>query len=142
MPSYKKTRFDGKILVIGCGPVSQCTLPLLARHLDMPLDRITIIDFVDQEEKISEILNAGAKFEQKKISKENIADVLKKQVGPGDLIVDLAWNIDTLTIVRWCYENEVKYINTSVENGTHPKILNVSPPMKEVWISVKCNSGN
>ena len=112
MPNYKKTRFDGKILVIGCGSVSQCTLPLLARHLDMPLDRITVIDFVDQKEKISEILNAGAKFEQKKISKENLGDVLKKQVGPRDLIVDLAWNIDTLTIVRWCYENEVKYINT------------------------------
>ena len=89
--------------------------PSSPRHLDMPLDKITIIDFIDQREKIIEILKAGAKFEQVKVSQENIEKVLMKQVGPGDIIVDLAWNIDAMTLLRWCYEHEVRYINTSVE---------------------------
>jgi len=128
LSNFKRTHFDGKILVIGCGSVSQCTLPLFARHLDMPLVKITIVDFIDQREKIIEILKAGAKFEQVKVSKENIIDVLKKHVGPGDLIVDLAWNINTLTLLRWCYENEVKYINTSVEEWDPSKDIERKSP--------------
>ena len=115
LSNLKKTRFDGKILVLGCGAVSQCTLPLLQRHLDMPLNKITVIDFIDRRKKILEILKAGANFEQVKVSIENIENVLMKHVGPGDIIVDLAWNIDAMAILRWCYENEVRYINTSVE---------------------------
>jgi homospermidine synthase len=94
----------------------------------MPLDRITIVEFIDQRERILEILKAGAKFEQTKISKENINDVLKKHVGPGDIIVDLAWNIDALTILRWCYENEVRYINTSIEEWDPSKGIEHKSP--------------
>jgi len=115
LSNYKKTRFDGKILVIGCGAVSQCTLPLLKRHLDMPINKVTIVDFIDQREILSEMLEAGANFVQVEINIDNIETELKKYVGPGDMIIDLAWNIEATVIVRWCYENGIRYINTSVE---------------------------
>lgn len=115
LSDFKKIPFDGNVLVLGCGSVSQCTLPLLARHLDMPMARITVLDFIDQREKIGELLGAGVRFEQVRIGKENIERELIKYVGPGDILVDLAWNIDALTILRWCHENKVRYINTSVE---------------------------
>jgi homospermidine synthase len=41
--------------------------------------------------------------------------VLEKYVGKGDLIIDLAWNIDAGDILTWCHEHDVLYINTSVE---------------------------
>ena len=43
-PSWK-FRFDGRILFIGYGSVTRCTLPLIERHFDMPLSRVTVIGF-------------------------------------------------------------------------------------------------
>src|SRR5262249_6939120 len=39
-----KTPFPGRVLLIGCGYVGRCTLPLLVRHLDVPANRITVLD--------------------------------------------------------------------------------------------------
>jgi len=108
----------------------------------MPLNKITVIDFLDQREKISAILKAGVNFEQVKVGMENIETVLRKHVGPGDIIVDLAWNIDAMVILRWCYENEVRYINTSVEQWDPSLDIEINPPMKEVCISVKWDYGS
>ena len=39
--------FKGKILVIGCGSVSQCAIPLVLKLIDAPPKNITIMDFAD-----------------------------------------------------------------------------------------------
>ena len=46
----KKTKFNGRILMIGYGSVGHCTLPLIARHLDMPLSRVAIVEAVSRAE--------------------------------------------------------------------------------------------
>ena len=47
-----KIAFPGKVLVLGCGSVSQCLQPLLLRHLDMDFSRLTIMDFADMRATI------------------------------------------------------------------------------------------
>ena len=42
-----KKKFNNKILIIGFGSVSQCTLPVLTDKIDVGLENITIIDFAD-----------------------------------------------------------------------------------------------
>ena len=42
-----KKKFDHKILIIGYGSVSQCTLPILFEHLKVDPKNVTIIDFED-----------------------------------------------------------------------------------------------
>ncbi len=108
-------KFKGNILVLGCGSVSRCTLPLLLKHLDMPAEKITVMDFVDNRHWIKEILQRGVRYAQKQITKKNYAKLLREYTGPGDLIVDLAWNIDCCAILDWCHQNQVLYVNTSVE---------------------------
>jgi homospermidine synthase len=44
-----------------------------------------------------------------------LSDVLAAHVGSGDMLIDLAWNIDAPTILTWCHNNNVRYLNTSVE---------------------------
>ena len=34
---------------------------------------------------------------------------------PGDLLIDLAWNIDCCELLQWCHDRGVLYVNTSVE---------------------------
>lgn len=110
-----KIKFNGKVLVIGCGGVSQCFLPLLAKHIDMPATNVTIMDFVDNREKVTEVLKTGFNYVIDRITKENMHKKLSAYVGSGDLIVDLAWNIDCAELLQWCHEHNVLYINTSVE---------------------------
>jgi homospermidine synthase len=115
IPKKKHVKFDGKILIIGCGSVSQCAIPLVLRHIDVPPQNVTIMDFVDNRHRVKDSLDRGAKYVLNKITQENYAVLLKEYVGPGDLIIDLAWNIDCNAILQWCRENQVLYCNTSVE---------------------------
>ncbi|KAF0132947.1 MAG: homospermidine synthase [Candidatus Saganbacteria bacterium] len=111
----EKIKFKGKILVIGCGFVSRCTLPLLLKHLDMPAQNITIMDFEDFKDKIKDTLSMGVKYVIDRITPDNMPSKLKEFVSSGDMIIDLAWNIECTDILNWCHDNNVLYINTSVE---------------------------
>lgn len=111
----KKRKFNHKILIIGYGSVSQCTLPLLLDHIDVPLSNITVMDFLDKSKLIKKFTKRGVKFVRHKITQANIAKTLAKYVDQGGLIIDLAWNIGAIDILTWCHENEVLYANTSVE---------------------------
>lgn len=111
----QKTKFNGNILVIGCGFVSRCTVPLILKHIDMPPEKITVIDFADNSKSIEDAISKGVKFKIDRITQENINLKLAKYVKSGDLIIDLAWNIECTEILEWCHNNNVLYINTSVE---------------------------
>ncbi len=110
-----KIPFGGRVLVLGCGSVSQCLQPLLLRHFEMDYSKLTIMDFEDLRHLIPDTLAAGANYVQERITPDNLAAVLGAQVGAGDLLIDLAWNIDAGDIIQWCHDHEVLYINTSVE---------------------------
>jgi homospermidine synthase len=110
-----KIPFSGRVLVLGCGAVSQCLQPLLLRHMDMDFSRMTVMDMADLRQHIPDTLAAGAQFAQEQITPENLGAVLGQYLGPGDLLIDVAWNIGAVDIVQWCHDHEVLYINTSVE---------------------------
>ena len=48
----KHVNFKGKILIIGCGSVAQCAIPLVLELIDVSPSNITIMDFVDNRERI------------------------------------------------------------------------------------------
>jgi len=108
-------KFNGKILIIGCGSVSQCAIPLVLKLIDMPANKVTIMDFVDNRSRVKDALDKGVKYVMEKVTLENYTELLGKYVGPGDMIIDLAWNIDCISMVKWCRDNKVLYCNTSVE---------------------------
>ena len=108
-------KFDGKILVIGLGGVSRCTLPLLFKHHDTPKKNYTVMDFANVEADARWVKDQGANFVKDKIERANFGETLSKYVGKGDLIVDLAWNIGCDDMLQWCHDHDVMYANTSVE---------------------------
>jgi homospermidine synthase len=110
-----KIPFPGRILLLGCGSVSRCLQPLILRHFEMDFSRFTIMDFEDLRHTIPDTLAAGARYVQAKVTPDNLATLLGQHAGPGDLLIDLAWNIDCNAIVQWCHDNQVLYLNTSVE---------------------------
>ena len=108
-------KFEGKILVIGLGAVSRCAMPLLFKHLEMDRKNITVMDFAPIGDASKPIREAGANFVEAKITRENMAQMFAKYVGKGDIIIDLAWNIECADILQWCHDNGVRYVNTSIE---------------------------
>lgn len=110
-----KIPFNGRVLVLGCGSVSRCLQPLILRHFDMDFSKLTIMDFEDLRALIPDTLASGARYVQDRVTRDNLPTLLGQYAGPGDLLIDLAWNIDCNAIIEWCHDNQVLYINTSVE---------------------------
>ena len=107
--------FNKKILIIGFGSVSQCTVPVLFKHINVDYSNVTIMDFEDVREKVSIWTALGVKYINHKITPDNLSQTLASHVAEGDLIIDLGWNIDCCELLQWCHDNGVLYINTSVE---------------------------
>jgi homospermidine synthase len=108
-------KFNGKLLIIGCGSVSQCAVPLVLQIIEMPPENITIMDFADNRERVKDALKQGVRYVFDRVTADTYKELLKKYVGPGDMIIDLAWNIECEAILQWCRDNNVLYANTSVE---------------------------
>lgn len=134
VPPTTRIPFNGRILLLGCGSVGQCTLPLVRRHVDMPADRITVMDFEDIRPKIQDSLQAGVVFKQARLTEENYASLLGTFVGSGDIIVDLSWNVETYDMLSWCGEHNVGYLNTSLEEwDPYDDIENKSPYERSLY---------
>ena len=96
--------FDKKIFIIGFGAVSQCTMPILVQYLKVPMSNITVMDFEDCTELIKPWVEKGINYVRNKITPENIAGELEKYLSSGDMLIDLAWNIDCCEILTWCHD--------------------------------------
>ena len=107
--------FNNRILIIGYGAVARCMLPILLEHIVIPGDRITVLDALDKSAELAHYTAQGIRFCRVTISPENLDEILSAHVSAGDLVIDVAWNIDCCDIVRWCHDRGVLYVNTSIE---------------------------
>ena len=109
------SRVPARVVVLGCGSVSQAVVPLLVRDLAIEPGRITVVDFVDNRQRIAEQIALGVQYQVDRLTPDNLDAFLSSRVGSGDLLIDLAWNIDNPTVLQWCRDHDVRYLNTSVE---------------------------
>jgi len=107
--------FRNKIVFVGYGAVARCTLPILVKHIKVPPKDITVIDFEDRAEALRPWTDQGVRFVRDRVTKENLGERLGQYHSAGDLLIDLAWNIECTDILQWCHDRGVLYVNTSVE---------------------------
>ena len=107
--------FSHRIVFVGFGAVARCTLPILLKHMDVDPRRITIMDFDPNHAALKPWIDQGVTFVEDKVTEDNMGALLGKYLSAGDLLIDLAWNIDCVEIVQWCHDRGILYINTSVE---------------------------
>lgn len=108
--------YDNRILITGFGVVAQATLPLLLQHVRVPLSNIRIIDFEDVDDAVRPWVDKGVRFVKERITRDNLERLLSTYLGPGDLIIDLAWSVGFFEIVSWAHSNRVIYVNASLES--------------------------
>lgn len=107
--------FSKRVLFVGYGAVAHCTLPIFFKHLRVPCQNVTVLDFEDKDGTLAPWIAQGLRFVRQRITPDNLDTLLGQYLSTGDLLVDLAWNIDCCEIVEWCHDHGVLYINTSVE---------------------------
>jgi homospermidine synthase len=107
--------FDKKILFVGYGAVAQCTLPIILKYIKVPLKNITVMDFEDRRDILAPWIKKGVKFVRAKVERDNMGRLLGEYLSAGDVLIDLAWNIDCCELLQWCHDAGVLYVNTSVE---------------------------
>ncbi len=110
-----KAVFGRRILFVGYGAVAQCALPILLKHLKVPLKNVTVMDFEDRSALLKKWTAKGLTFVRDRVTEENLGTVLGAHLTSGDLLIDLAWNIDCCELLQWCHDHGVLYVNTSVE---------------------------
>lgn len=123
--------FKNKVLVIGYGSVSRCVLPIFFKHIRMPYRNVTVIDFADKRDDLRAWTKKGVKYFQEKVTPINIAQLLAKHVSAGGLIIDLAWDIETIDILSWCHDNHVLYVNAAVEEWDPYSDIHERTPMQK-----------
>ena len=104
-----------RVLILGCGSVAQCLLPLLLEHFSLDPTSVTVLESRDSAGRIAEAIGRGVHYQRAQITPDNLDATLAAHLGDGDLLIDLAWNIDLTELLDWCRENNVRYLNTSVE---------------------------
>jgi len=106
---------DKRIVQIGCGAVGNCMLPLYKRHLKFKKGDILVFDM--KAETLSEPSTdyPDIVFIHEKITRDNLDEIFSQILRPGDCLLDLAWYIDTLTLLKWCHTHGVNFVNTAVE---------------------------
>jgi len=112
-----KVSFSNKMLILGCGAVARCVLPLLQSFIEVPMNHINILD-KDESTKnyISDSIAQGVRFWCLKITETNFEQILKSfGLVKGDVLIDLAYDIDTTELLKWCRVNNIMYINASIE---------------------------
>jgi homospermidine synthase len=107
--------FAHRILFVGFGAVARCTLPILLKHLRVAPTQITVMEFEPDETALRPWIEQGVTLVKARVAPDNLDALLKQHVSAGDLLIDLAWNIDCVEIVQWCHDRGILYINTSVE---------------------------
>jgi len=107
-------KFQNRVLVLGGGSVAQTVVPLLIEH-EINADQVTIVDMRDTRERFRDPISKGAKYVIDELTQENISEFLSKYLKAGDFLLDLAWNIDANAIMGWAHDNDVIYLNTSLE---------------------------
>ena len=120
--------------MLGCGSVAQCLLPLMLDRFELDPTTVTVLESRDNRHRIEDSLTRGVSYQQVEITPDNLHDVLGQHLASGDLLIDLAWNIDLTELLDWCRTNNVRYLNTSVELwDPYDTAAETSPPERTLY---------
>lgn len=113
--AYKKhVAFSGRLVMIGFGSIGQGVLPLIFRHIDIKPEQITIISAEDRG-GLKETERYDVKFIKKRLTQENLRQVLDRRIGKGDFLVNLSVEVASTALVEFCQEKGALYIDTCIE---------------------------
>lgn len=117
-------KFDNKVFMIGFGCVGRPLLYMIHKVCNLDLSKVIIIDKNDKQNDINEIFgkNNNITFIKAIVEKSNYKQLFK-DVDNDDLIIDVAYYINTLDMLKLCNDKGAIYINSCID-GWKPDLTN------------------
>ncbi len=119
-----KTKFSGRMIIIGFGSIGQGVLPMLFDHIELTADRITIVTAEDRGSEIAK--KYGVKFIEKRLDQANWRQVLEPMLSKGDFLLNLSVEVSSVELIRLCHQKGALYLDTCIEpwagGYTDPKL--------------------
>lgn len=111
----KLAAFSGPIVMIGFGSIGKGTLPLIQRHIDSDLKRLTVIAPDAEDRALAE--QTGATFMQLALTRDNLREVLTPLLTGGEpgFIVNLSVDVSSVALIELAWELGALYIDTCIE---------------------------
>ncbi|HZP85336.1 MAG TPA: saccharopine dehydrogenase C-terminal domain-containing protein [Burkholderiales bacterium] len=114
MAQYRKyVTFKGKILIVGFGAVGQGTLPLILRHIDVPLQNVKVITAEDWGHEIAR--EYGVEFVVEPLTRDNYVAVLQRELKAGDFLFNASFDVSSLALIEYCSEHGILYLDACIE---------------------------
>jgi len=110
---YTKIRFPGKLIMLGCGSIGQCVLPMLLRHTDIMPERMKIVTADESGKHVA--AQYGIEFVVDQLTRENYTQVLKKYLTKNDFLLNLSVDVGAEDLIEFCQKIGALYIDTSTE---------------------------
>jgi homospermidine synthase len=113
MEGKKHVTFGGRLVLVGFGSVGQGSLPLLLRHIDIPVERISIV--TGDERGRAEAAHYGIKFDVRPLTPGNYRAILDPLIGKGDFLLNLSVDVSSVALIELCCEKGAMYLDTCIE---------------------------
>ena len=120
VPPTKLVEFEGKLLLLGLGSIGMGVLPLVLKHIGMKASQVVILTGDDRTAE-AEIVAAAYPGVQTKlgwVTVDNYDETLEAATGgmsKGDLLLNLSVDVASCSLMEWCAERGVNYVDTVVE---------------------------
>jgi len=101
-----------KLLLLGHGCVGSTFLVLLLRHSNISPSNILVID---KKEEALQKVPKNIETRHVHIKKSNYKKEILSFLGEGDILIDLAYYINSIVLLKLCNEYQIHYVNTAVE---------------------------
>src|SRR5438270_3794441 len=113
MPDRKHTAFAGRLVIVGFGSIGQGVLPLLLRHIDMPVERIAVVTAEERGREIA--AEYGIRFIQEALTRDNYRAMLAPLLGAGDFLLNVSVDVSSVALIELCQELGALYLDTCTE---------------------------
>ena len=105
--------FPGRLLIVGFGSIGQGVLPLILRHIGIDKKKISIIAADDLGAWLAK--KEGIPFKVQPLTRDNYQSVLDTYLGKGDFLLNLSVDVSSVSLMEYCNERGVLYLDTVVE---------------------------
>ncbi len=110
--------FANRAVCLGTRQKAERILPSLLQQIDIPWERITILDEDAQHHITGNFTIRGDRHDRDLECSPELLDFLSRHLSSGDLLIDLNWNISRYDIISWCHRRGILYVNTAVSRKT------------------------
>lgn len=125
--NYSLDVSDKRILIIGHGGIGNNMIPLFKKHLNVG----SILVYDMNKDTLPLTSDSKITYKHLKIDKHNYKREFEAFLRKGDLLLDLAYYIDTLEVIKWCKDKGVLFVNAAVEEWEDNESNNLQYPKED-----------